>query len=147
MPNEKAWASNEATRAISGSSRNVDTKPEVALRRAVHALGLRYQVAVQPLPNIRRTADLVFRRSKVAVFLDGCFWHGCQQHYRLPASNSDYWHQKVELNRDRDVRLNSLLIEAGWLPLHVWEHEDPQAAALKIAEAIRKRRADMDRQS
>ncbi|MGH6915044.1 MAG: DNA mismatch repair protein Vsr, partial [Geminicoccales bacterium] len=79
--NDKSWASNAGTRASMQANKSRDTKPELALRRAVHAMGLRYRVAARPLPALRRTADLVFTRAKVAVFVDGCFWHGCPQHH------------------------------------------------------------------
>ncbi|POX44525.1 very short patch repair endonuclease [Streptomyces sp. Ru72] len=111
-----------------------DTKPELALRRAVHALGLRYRVSTRPLPHLRRTADLVFTRARIAVFLDGCFWHGCPEHHTVATSNADYWSSKVEANRRRDRETDRLLGEAGWSVLRVWEHEDPLAAAARVRE-------------
>src|SRR6185312_14838678 len=77
----ESWASSEGVRASMQSNKGKDTKPEVALRSAVHALGLRYRVSTRPLKDLRRTADLVFTKARVAVFLDGCFWHGCPQHH------------------------------------------------------------------
>ncbi|WSB86655.1 very short patch repair endonuclease [Streptomyces cellulosae] len=123
------------------ANRSRDTRPELALRRAVHALGLRYRVAARPIPSLRRTADLVFPRQKVAVFLDGCFWHGCPEHHTKAASNSDYWEKKVSRNRERDLDTTVRLAEEGWLVLRFWEHEDPAAAALIVQRAIRERRA------
>ncbi|WP_345390603.1 hypothetical protein [Nonomuraea salmonea] len=76
------------------ANRSRDTRPELALRRAVHALGLRYRVASRPLPELRRTADMVFTKAKVAIFMDGCFWHGCPEHHTSAVRNSDYWAQK-----------------------------------------------------
>ena len=125
------------------ANRSRDTKPELALRRAVHALGLRYRVCARPLPNIRRTADLVFRPSRVAVEVRGCFWHGCPEHYRQPASNTTYWAAKVERNMARDAEIAKLLADAGWLLLMVWEHEDPNEAAQRIAQVVRERRASL----
>ncbi len=122
------------------ANRSRDTKPELALRRAVHALGLRYRVSIRPLPSLRRTADLVFTRAKVAVFLDGCFWHGCPEHHTLAATNSRYWQEKVQRNRERDQDTSARLAAAGWLVLRIWEHEDPQAAAVRVAEAVRSQR-------
>ena len=78
------------------SNKSRDTKPELALRSAVHALGLRYRVAAKPLAGLRRTADLVFPRAKVAVFLDGCFWHGCPQHHTVASANAKFWADKVD---------------------------------------------------
>ena len=123
------------------SNRRRDTKPELALRRAVHALGLRYRVDVRPDNAIRRHADMVFSRAKVAVFLDGCYWHGCPEHYRQPAQNSDYWSDKVTRNRDRDAQTNLLLTEAGWTVIRVWEHEDLTHAAQRIESIVKSKSA------
>ena len=92
---DPGWASSPATRKVMQGNRSRDTKPELAVRRAVHALGLRYRVAQQPLREVRRSADLVFPSVKVAVFVDGCFWHGCPEHYREPGSHIDYWRPKI----------------------------------------------------
>lgn len=119
------------------SNRGRDTVPELALRRAVHALGLRYRVSVRPLPAVRRTADLVFTKAKVAVFMDGCFWHGCPDHHTRSATNAAYWAEKVRRNRERDAETDRLLAEAGWLVVRVWEHEDPVSSARMIAEQVR----------
>ncbi|WP_330165005.1 very short patch repair endonuclease [Catellatospora vulcania] len=136
-----SWATSEATRASMRANRSRDTKPELALRRATHALGLRYRVAARPIPAVRRTADMVFPRQKVAVFLDGCFWHGCPSHHRAPTANSDYWSAKVLRNRTRDQSTDALLADAGWLTIRVWEHEDPAEASTRIASTVRERSA------
>ncbi|MFG3393097.1 very short patch repair endonuclease [Streptomyces parvus] len=122
------------------ANRSRDTRPELALRRAVHAMGLRYRVAARPIPALRRTADLVFPRQKVAVFLDGCFWHGCPDHHTKAARNFDYWQAKVRRNRERDRDTTERLAEEGWLVLRFWEHEDPMAAAAIVRQAIVERR-------
>ncbi|WP_308295436.1 very short patch repair endonuclease [Streptomyces sp. MUM 178J] len=127
-------------RASMRSNRSRDTKPELALRRAVHAKGMRYRVAVRPLPGVRRTADLVFTRLKIAVFLDGCFWHGCPVHHTKPAANASYWSEKVRRNRERDAEIDRLLEKEGWLSIRVWEHEDAKAAAELIGAAVETRR-------
>ena len=126
------------------SNRPRDTRPELALRSAVHALGLRYRVGIRPIRSVRRTADLVFTRARVAVFLDGCFWHGCPAHHTVAKTNAKYWAEKVRGNRHRDAETNRLLEESGWMVIRVWEHEDPQTAADRVAEAVR-RNADGDR--
>jgi DNA mismatch endonuclease (patch repair protein) len=113
-----------------------DTKPELALRRAVHALGLRYYVNRRPLKAVRRTADLLFPRVRVAVFLDGCFWHGCPIHHTVAKTNADFWAQKVAANRHRDAQTNALLTEAGWTVVRIWEHELPEEAALRIKKTV-----------
>jgi DNA mismatch endonuclease, patch repair protein len=122
--------------------RTRDTAPELQLRRALHAAGLRYRVDAPPLPGLRRRADLVFRPAKVAVFVDGCFWHGCPQHGgRTPHANPAYWTQKMRRNRERDADTDRRLHDAGWLVLRIWEHEDISEAAAAVAEAVRGRLA------
>ncbi|MEV6231035.1 very short patch repair endonuclease [Saccharopolyspora shandongensis] len=133
-------ASSEGTRKSMQANKGRDTKPELALRRAVHALGLRYRVSTRPLPAIRRTADLTFSRAKVAVFLDGCFWHGCPEHHTQSATNSEFWAEKVRRNRERDQETDRLLAEAGWSVIRIWEHEDPQVGAARVAQEVRSRR-------
>lgn len=130
-------ALNEGTRKSMQSNKGRDTKPELALRRAVHALGLRYRVSVRPLPKIRRTADLVFTKKKVAVFLDGCFWHGCPDHHTKAATNADFWAEKVARTRERDHETDRLLMDAGWTVVRVWEHEQPADAAKRILRLVR----------
>jgi DNA mismatch endonuclease, patch repair protein len=121
------------------SNRSRDTKPELALRSAVHALGLRYRVAAKPLVGLRRTADLVFPKARVAVFLDGCFWHGCPEHHTVASANAKFWADKVEGNRTRDRDTDSRLLDAGWVSVRVWEHEDPAEAARRVEQAVRGR--------
>lgn len=116
--------------------RSRDTKPERIIRRLVHAQGLRYRVATRPLPDLRRTADLVFRPAKVAVFIDGCYWHGCPEHYLAPKVNVGYWSDKVARNVARDQDTNGRLAEAGWTVLRFWEHESPDDCALCIVETV-----------
>jgi DNA mismatch endonuclease (patch repair protein) len=116
-------------------NRGRDTKPELALRSAVHALGLRYRVGAR-LPGMRRTADLLFERAKVAVFVDGCFWHGCATHCRVPSTNREYWLAKTMQNGARDKDTDTKLRAAGWTVVRVWEHEDTGEAALSVATAV-----------
>ncbi|WP_432543078.1 very short patch repair endonuclease [Kineococcus sp. SYSU DK002] len=121
------------------SNKGRDTSPELALRRAVHARGLRYFVSRRPLKELRRTADLVFPRVKVAVFLDGCFWHGCPVHHTVAKRNADFWAGKVDGNRRRDLETTARLRDAGWRVIRIWEHEDPQEAAEQVEAAVRGR--------
>jgi len=118
-------------------NRRRDTKPEMAVRRAVHALGLRYRVDTRPLPDLNRRADLVFTRAKVAVFVDGCYWHGCPEHGTTAKTNATYWGPKIRRNRSRDGETNRLLGEAGWVTVRIWEHEDALEAARHIASVVR----------
>ncbi|WP_199809841.1 very short patch repair endonuclease [Streptomyces sp. NRRL S-455] len=134
-----SWASSDAARSTMRANRSRDSHPEMALRRAVHALGLRYRVCKRPLPSLRRTADLVFSRARVAVFLDGCFWHGCPKHHSTPLTHSAYWSNKIRGNQDRDRDTDAQLAAAGWLTIRVWEHEDPVQAAQLIAQSVRAR--------
>ncbi len=123
------------------SNKSRDTKPELALRSAVHALGLRYRVAGRPLADLRRTADLVFPRAKVAVFLDGCFWHGCPEHHTVATANGKFWADKVAGNRARDRDTDGRLAQAGWVSVRIWEHEDPHVAAERVAQVVKDRGA------
>jgi DNA mismatch endonuclease, patch repair protein len=108
-----------------------DTPCELALRAAVHRLGLRYRVD-WPLPGTRRRADLVFVTRRVAVFVDGCFWHGCPVHGTWPKANAEFWRTKILANRERDSDTDRRLHEAGWRVVRFWEHDDMAEAALRI---------------
>jgi DNA mismatch endonuclease (patch repair protein) len=127
------------------SNRGRDTGPELALRRAVHALGLRYRVNTAPLRGVRRTADLVFTRARVAVFLDGCFWHGCPHHHTVAVTNAGFWAEKVASTRRRDRDTDARLAEAGWEAVRVWEHEAAGEAARRVREVVRARQRLGDR--
>ncbi|MEJ8649034.1 very short patch repair endonuclease [Streptomyces sp. MS1.AVA.3] len=135
-PPQGSWASSAARRRNMQAIRSRDTAPERLVRRLVHAQGLRYRVAARPLPDLRRTADMVFRPAKVAVFIDGCYWHGCPEHYVPPKTNSGYWSGKVARNMARDLDTNQRLSDAGWTVLRFWEHESPDDCALKIAATV-----------
>ena len=139
------WASTPAARLVMQGNRKRDTRPELAVRQATHALGLRYLVARRPLRGCPWTADLVFPRLRLAVFVDGCYWHGCAQHFKPPRTNAGYWGPKVERNRSRDVRVGADLREAGWTVLRLWEHEPPTSAAERIAAAVAEARAGQAR--
>lgn len=123
------------------ANRSRDTRPEMALRRILHANGLRYRVAARPVRTVRRTADLVFGPAKVAVFVDGCFWHSCPMHATTPNRNSDFWVQKLQRNVERDRETDTLLTDADWLVIRVWEHEDPESAAARVSDIVCQRRA------
>lgn len=120
-------------------NRSRDTRPELAVRSAAHRLGLRFRVSAQPVKHIKRSADLVFASARVAVFVDGCFWHGCPEHYVPSMSNREYWTEKISKNQARDEDTVRRLLDEGWLPIRVWAHEDPQQAAQGIAEVVRQR--------
>src|SRR5947209_4148267 len=113
-----------------------DTSPEIALRRLLHSRGLRFRKHCRPIADVRCLADVVFPRQRVAVFVDGCFWHGCPDHFKMPRTNRAYWEAKISRNQKRDLRNRAILNEAGWLVLAFWEHEPPQTVALKVHQCI-----------
>ncbi|MGV1004863.1 MAG: very short patch repair endonuclease [Candidatus Nanopelagicales bacterium] len=108
-----------------------NTTSEVALRRELHRLGLRFRLHLSDLPG---RPDIAFTRARLAVFVDGCFWHRCPLHASMPKNNREWWAAKLEKTVERDLRKDDALRGLGWLPVHVWEHEDPTAAADKIWE-------------
>jgi DNA mismatch endonuclease, patch repair protein len=117
-------------------NRKRDTRPELALRSELHRRGLRYRIDARPVEGLRCRADIVFRRQKVAVFVDGCFWHGCPEHGTSPKTNAAYWSAKIARNVERD-RLNEVkLSDAGWIVIRVWEHELPKDGASRIARVL-----------
>jgi DNA mismatch endonuclease (patch repair protein) len=138
---QASWASSPARRRNMQANRSRDTKPELEVRRALHAMGLRYRVACRPLPDLRRTADIVFRPVRLAVFIDGCYWHGCPEHYRAPREHREYWSAKIGGNVARDLDTNDRLAAAGWTVFRFWEHDDLAGCALEVARLVRELRA------
>ena len=117
--------------------RTRDTDPEVALRRVLHSRGLRYRLD-RPLPGLpRRRADITFTRQRVAVFVDGCFWHGCPEHGTWPKRNDEWWATKIRRNIDRDRETDAHLRTYGWAVVRIWEHEAADEAADRVEEVIR----------
>jgi DNA mismatch endonuclease (patch repair protein) len=119
--------------------RSRDTSIEIALRQELHKAGLRYRLHRRPVPSLRREADLLFGPARVAVMVDGCFWHGCPDHIRWPSNNWEYWRDKIEGNRRRDRATDDALASAGWVSLRVWEHERPDEAAARVAAVVGQR--------
>ena len=119
-------------------NRRRDTVPELLVRRRLHALGLRYRVDFAPSPAHRRLrADIVFTRARVAVFIDGCYWHGCPKHYRPSTRNAEFWQNKIRENRERDARVTGLLRSERWTVLRFWEHQPPAEVAEVIVAEVR----------
>lgn len=140
-----SWASTPAARATMRANRGRDTGPEMQVRRLVHAAGLRYRVNARPERDLRRTVDMLFRPTRVAVLIDGCFWHGCPEHHQAPRSNAAFWSDKIATNRARDIQTTDFLTRRGWLVLRFWEHEiraDVDAIAARIIAEVRRRSAD-----
>lgn len=127
----------EATRARMRAQRTTDTAPEMAVRRRLHAMGHRYRVDCRLLPDRRWRGDLVWKGRKLAVFIDGCFWHGCPSHGKSVVNNGVWWANKIGRNRERDETVTETLRQRGWTVLRFWEHEDPDAVAVAIAAALR----------
>jgi len=121
-------------------NRSAETSPEVALRSELHRRGRRFRKHHQPIPGLRCRADLVFAGARVAVFVDGCFWHRCPEHGTEPRTNSDYWEAKLERNVARDRRNDVALKAAGWSVVRVWEHDSPQRAADIVEAALSRTR-------
>ncbi|MEU1933948.1 very short patch repair endonuclease [Streptomyces coeruleorubidus] len=122
-----------------------DTAVELAVRRLLHAAGLRYRVEY-PVPGLpRRRIDVAFPRAKVAVLIDGCFWHGCPQHATHPKSNAEWWRSKLDRNMARDRETTEHLVAAGWTVLRFWEHEAPEQVAVRVATVVERRRTERTR--
>ncbi len=113
--------------------RQTGTEAELALRRELFRRGLRYRVSFQVLKKPRRVADIAFPSLRVAVFVDGCFWHGCPKHVTWPKQNPEYWRNKIETNRARDADTVAKLQAAGWRVVRVWAHESPTDVAAAIS--------------
>ena len=118
--------------------RRSDTRPEVLIRRHLHAAGLRYRIDVAPLPGMRRRADIVFHPARLAVFVDGCFWHVCPLHATWPARNAGWWRDKLLANEARDRDTDAALAAAGWRVVRIGEHEDPAGAAERIRSEVQR---------
>ena len=132
-----SWASSEGVRRSMVATRGKDTGPELAVRRILHAKGLRYRVDFAPLGG-RRRADIVFTRHRIAVFIDGCFCHGCPDHYTAPVRNGEFWADKVRFNMARDRETAEALSAAGWLVLRFWEHESAPEICDRIVQRVRR---------
>lgn len=117
-----------------------ESAPERALRSELHRLGLRFRKHVAPVQGTRCRPDVVFTLSRVAVFVDGCFWHLCPQHFRPPRANAEWWMTKLERNVERDRQHDEVLRQHGWAVVRVWEHEDVREAARRVERLARTRR-------
>jgi DNA mismatch endonuclease, patch repair protein len=133
----KPKASNPGTRRSMQSNRRTDTQPELALRRELHRRGLRFRKDLSiRLDDIRARPDVVFTKAKVAVFYDGCWWHGCLEHGMRPKRNAAFWNQKIDETIKRDRRVTAALTDAGWTVIRVWEHEPIADATERIERVV-----------
>ena len=135
-PRPSSHAASNRMKAV----RRTGTQAELALRQALDELGLEYETNVRPLPDFNRKADILFRKEKIAIFVDGCFWHGCPIHGTQAKANAEFWRKKIEANQRRDQVTNHRLQENGWLVIRVWEHELPADAARKILDEFGRRK-------
>jgi DNA mismatch endonuclease, patch repair protein len=119
------------------SASQKNTSGEIELRSKLHGLGMRFRIE-WPIPGTRRRADVAFTAAKVAVFVDGCFWHCCPLHATWPKANREWWREKLATNVRRDRDTDDLLVAAGWQVVRVWEHEDMTMAARSIAEVVKR---------
>lgn len=133
-------ASSEAISRKFSRQRSYNTPPEVTLRKALYRRGLRFRLHLRPEISLRRTADVVFPKAKVAVEVRGCFWHACPQHRSVPRTNHDWWAEKLAHNQERDAESERIWRAAGWEVVIVWEHDDPEEAADRIAPLVAQRR-------
>ena len=138
----------EASRRMA-KVRQKGTGAEIALRQELYRRGLRYRVDFEVLKKPRRVADIAFPGQMIAIFVDGCFWHGCPKHATWPKQNSEFWRQKIETNRARDIDTNERLQNLGWTVLRFWQHEQPTESAdivvHMVATARSKQRASLPR--
>ena len=135
-------ASSPAVRQVLQRNGRRDTAPELALRRELHALGMRFLVDASPAgTSKRRRSDVVVRGSRLAVLVHGCFWHRCPVHFHAPKANAEWWGLKFASITARDADTEQMLRAAGWLPVVVWEHEDMVTAARQILALHRERRS------
>lgn len=148
LNSNNSWASSPGRRRNMQANRSRDTKPELAVRRLLHARGFRYRVATTPVTGLRRRADIVFTKQRIAVFIDGCFWHGCAEHGRGNFQhNIDYWPAKIATNMARDLDTTARLADSGWRVLRFWEHESPAEVASAIADEVAEERGRQSRGS
>jgi DNA mismatch endonuclease (patch repair protein) len=135
-------SSSEGRSANMRANRRTDTKPEMALRRALHRKGYRYRkdYRLDLAQGKRVRPDIAFTARKVAVFVDGCFWHACPEHGTKPAANTWYWDPKLRRNVERDRAADAALSAAGWEVVRVWEHVPLDVAVAAVIEALARSR-------
>jgi DNA mismatch endonuclease, patch repair protein len=140
MPLPYPQPTSSAVSAAMRGNRSLDSKPELALRSLLHRAGYRFRKhRVILTDDLRVRPDLVFVQQRVAIFVDGCFWHGCPQHGRKPRVNEAYWTPKLERNQVRDKRVDAALQKDGWAVIRIWEHDPPAVALRKVGRVLERR--------
>jgi DNA mismatch endonuclease, patch repair protein len=137
MPTKNPRPLNDSIRRRMQLQRRRDTPLEVDVRRGLHFAGLRFRVDHRPEKSLRCRGDIVFTRRKVIVFVDGCFWHSCPLHATSPATNAEWWREKLSANVERDRRNTKALASLGWTVIRVWEHESPKDAVERVLSVLR----------
>ncbi|WP_363114184.1 DNA mismatch endonuclease Vsr [Mycobacterium sp.] len=137
-------ASSDSVRSRMSRQRRRDTQAELLVRGLLHARGIRFRVDARPEPDFRCKADIVWKTLHLAVFIDGCFWHGCPDHATRPRANGEWWAQKLDTNIERDRRVDTVLATRGWTVLRFWEHEEPATVADAICSQLRELREARD---
>ncbi|WP_179701591.1 DNA mismatch endonuclease Vsr [Leifsonia naganoensis] len=132
-----SWATSPAVRRSMLANRRTGTRPELLVRSRLHGAGYRFRVDYKAIPHARLRVDIAFTRQRVAVLIDGCFWHSCPTHSSTPKSNADYWVPKLAANVARDRRNTELLKDAGWDVLRFWEHEPIDSIMSEVTEHLR----------
>lgn len=136
---QKATSVSIATRNVMRANRRSNTQPELRIRKLVHASGLRYRIDIKPEKDLNRRADIVFRKAKVAVFIHGCFWHGCPRHFKSPKTNKRFWDTKIERNIQRDKETRNILRKRGWQVIEIWEHQSSESGARSVVRVVNER--------
>ena len=140
MPYKYPLPTSPSVTLVMRGNRRRDTRPELRVRSELHRRGLRFRKELAIEANgIRVHADVVFPRARVAVFIDGCYWHSCPEHGTSPRNNVDYWTRKLAGNHERDRRVDAALTASGWCVIRVWEHETPTVAAIAIRAVVESR--------
>ena len=135
---KKPCASSPEVSARMSVAKTSGTQPEMAIRRLLFKAGLRYRVQYRVSGLARRSIDIAFPRVRLAIFVDGCFWHGCERHRSVPTSNAEWWMAKLTENRLRDNDTGKRLSNFGWSVLRFWEHDNPQLVASKILRVVQR---------
>ena len=132
--------SSDAARKRMEAAKPKGTLPEIKLQSALEQVGVLFEVDVKPIDNLQRRADILIRDERIAIFVDGCFWHGCPIHGTQAKANAKFWADKINRNKERDLDTNRRLAEDGWTVLRIWEHEDPKQISNQVVELISIRR-------